>query len=147
MKGVYTFCRYFAALLIIQYGFAKVNDAQFTVLQSVLDQPLREVSGFWLTWYYFGYSEVYGNLIALVQIAGGVMLLFRKTTLLGACLLLGVMANIVLVKRLLRHRPRGNGCGAADNDVPALHPVAASQRIGSAFLVGAKHAVPIRRRC
>ena len=97
MKGLYTFCRYFAALLIIQYGFAKINDAQFTVLQSVLDQPLREVSGFWLTWYYFGYSEVYGNLIALVQIAGGVMLLFRKTTLLGACFLLGVMTNIVLV--------------------------------------------------
>ena len=97
MRGAYTFCRYFAALMIIQYGFAKLNGAQFTVLESVLDQPLREVSGFWLTWYYFGYSQAYGNLIALVQVFGGILLLFRKTTLLGACLLLGVMANIVLV--------------------------------------------------
>ena len=97
MRSAYTFCRYFAALMITQYGFAKINGAQFTVLQSVLDRPLREVSGFWLTWYYFGYSEVYGNLIALVQIAGGVLLLFRKTTLFGSCLLLSVMANIVMI--------------------------------------------------
>lgn len=96
-RSTYIFCRYFVALMILQYGFAKINGAQFTVLQSVLDQPLRDVSGFWLTWYYFSYSGVYGNLIGLVQIAGGVFLLFRRTTLFGSCLLLGVMANIVMV--------------------------------------------------
>ena len=104
-RSTYIFCRYFVALMILLYGFAKINGTQFTVLQSVLDRPLRDVSGFWLTWYYFGYSKVYSNLIGLVQIAGGVFLLFRKTTLLGSCLLLGVMANIVMVNIFYKIAP------------------------------------------
>lgn len=97
MKIIYTFCRYFVAFVILFYGFAKINEAQFTILDSELDKPMREVSGFWLTWYYFGYSQFYGNFIALVQIVAGIMLLFRKTTLLGSCILFGVVGNIILI--------------------------------------------------
>jgi hypothetical protein len=89
--------RYFVALMFLFYGFAKLNGAQFTVLDSMLDRPMREVPGFWLTWYYFGYSAVYGTLIALLQVAGALMLTFRRTALLGACLLFGIVSNIVLV--------------------------------------------------
>ncbi len=96
-RAVYTLLRYFVAFQFVTYGFAKINGAQFTVLRSELDKPLGEVSGFWLTWYYFGYSRPYGDLIALVQIACGVMLTFRRTTLLATCLLLPVVANIVLI--------------------------------------------------
>jgi len=49
---------------------------------------MGEVSGFWLTWYYFGYSPVYGTVIALVQIAGGVLLVLPRTSLLAALVLL-----------------------------------------------------------
>jgi len=66
-------------------------------LESELDKPLREVSGFWLTWYYFGYSWFYGNVIGLTQVVGALMLLFRKTTLAATCLLLVVVANIILI--------------------------------------------------
>src|SRR5207237_10881999 len=38
-----------------------------------------------------------GNLIGLVQVAGGILLMFRKTTLLASCLLLAVVTNIILV--------------------------------------------------
>lgn len=89
--------RYFVAFAFITYGFAKLTGAQFTVLESELDQPMRDVPGFWLTWYYFGYSAVYGSLIALVQIVGGLLLTFRRTTLLGTCTLFAVATNIVLV--------------------------------------------------
>ncbi|HVG43145.1 MAG TPA: hypothetical protein VM890_00390 [Longimicrobium sp.] len=89
--------RYFVALMFLFYGFAKLNGAQFTVLDSMLDRPMREVPGFWLTWYYFGYSAVYGTLIALLQVVGALMLTFRRTALLGACLLFGIVSNIVLV--------------------------------------------------
>lgn len=97
MKHVYTLCRYFVAFVILFYGFAKINEAQFTILDSELDKPMREVEGFWLTWYYFGYSQFYGNFIALVQIGAGIMLLFRKTSLLGSCILFGVVGNIILI--------------------------------------------------
>lgn len=97
VKTLYTFSRYLAAFVMFQYGFAKITGAQFTILDSELDKPLRDVSGFWLTWYYFGYSAVYGSFIALVQVVAGGLLLFKKTTLIAACVLLGVMSNIVLV--------------------------------------------------
>ena len=97
MRLIYTASRFLASFLILFYGFAKLNGSQFTVLDSELDKPLGEVSGFWLTWYYFGYSPVYGNLIALAQILGGVLLMFRRTTLLGSCVLLPVATNIILV--------------------------------------------------
>jgi hypothetical protein len=89
--------RYAAALMIMAYGFAKINGSQFTILDSELDKPMGQVSGFWLTWYYFGYSKIYGNFIALVQIGGAFLLTFRRTTLLGTCLLAPVLGNIVLV--------------------------------------------------
>jgi len=89
--------RYGAALVLLVYGFAKVNGSQFTILDSELDKPMGHVSGFWLTWYYFGFSKFYGNLIALAQIGGAMLLTFPRTTLLGACLLAPILANIILI--------------------------------------------------
>jgi hypothetical protein len=63
-----------AALICLVYGFAKINGSQFTILDSELTKPMGEVSGFWLTWYYFGYSPFYGTLIALIQIGAGILL-------------------------------------------------------------------------
>ena len=97
LKPVYAAARFIVSFLILFYGFAKLNGSQFTILASELDKPMGSVSGFWLTWYYFGYSPVYGNFIALVQILAGVLLMFRRTTLLGACLLFPVVTNIILI--------------------------------------------------
>lgn len=94
--------RYFVALFMLLYGFAKLNGAQFTILDSELDRPMGQVPGFWLTWYYFGYSSGYGTMIALAEIGGGLLLLSRRTTLLGALVLLPVLANIILVDIFFR---------------------------------------------
>ncbi|HYC88183.1 MAG TPA: hypothetical protein VEO54_03155 [Thermoanaerobaculia bacterium] len=94
---MYAFSRYFAAFLLLAYGFAKINGSQFTVLDSELDKPLRDVSGFWLTWYYFGYSAVYSTILALVQIGGAIALMIRRLALIGACVLLPVVSNIILI--------------------------------------------------
>jgi hypothetical protein len=50
------------ASALLFYDFAKVNDAQFTALDSELEKPMGQISGFWLTWYYFGCPAVYGTL-------------------------------------------------------------------------------------
>lgn len=89
--------RWIAAILCILYGFAKINGSQFTVLDSELTKPLGQVSGFWLTWYFFGYSTVYGTAIALLQIAAGILLIVPRTALAGALLLLPIATNIVLI--------------------------------------------------
>jgi hypothetical protein len=89
--------RWVAVVLLVVYGFAKLNGSQFTSLDSELTRPMGQVSGFWLTWYYFGYSPIYGAILGLVQIGGAVLLAFRRTALLGALLLLPVVGNIVLI--------------------------------------------------
>lgn len=89
--------RYLVAFVLLVYGFAKINGSQFTILDSELDKPMGEVSGFWLTWYYFGYSQVYGMFIAALQVGGALLLTFQRTALLGACILLPVLANIILI--------------------------------------------------
>ncbi|MBY0503790.1 MAG: hypothetical protein K2X03_07765 [Bryobacteraceae bacterium] len=93
----YRFVRFATAFVLMTYGFAKINGSQFTILDSELDKPMGQVSGFWLTWYFFGYSAVYGNCIALTQIMGALLLTFQRTALLGACILAPMLVNIVAV--------------------------------------------------
>ena len=94
---LYLTARYYAAFTLLGYGFAKVMGAQFTVLDSELAKPMGDVSGFWLTWYYFGYSPVYASVVAWVQIVGAALLGFRRTALVGMVLLLPVMVNIICI--------------------------------------------------
>lgn len=94
--------RWIAAALCILYGFAKLNGSQFVVLDSELSRPMGEVSGYWLTWYYFSYSPTYGTLIALIQVGGGILLTFRRTALLAALALVPVFVNILLIDVFFR---------------------------------------------
>src|SRR6476661_669938 len=92
-----TRARWVAVVFCLLYGFAKLNGSQFTVLDSELSKPLGRVSGFWLTWYYFGYSPVYKTFVALAEIGGGLLLAIPRTALLGALFLLPVMVNVVAI--------------------------------------------------
>ena len=105
--------RWLAAVLMITYGFAKLTGSQFTVIDSEITKPMGEVSGFWLTWYYFGSSTVYGTVIALVEIGGGLLLAWPRTSLVGALVLLPVVGNIILMDILF-------GIGALPASVTVL---------------------------
>jgi hypothetical protein len=89
--------RYWLAFEISTYGFAKIMKTQFSTPNYRLDMALSDLNGFQLTWYYFGYSYTLAVLIALFQIGGSCLLLFRRTTLLGVMILLPVMVNIMFI--------------------------------------------------
>ena len=89
--------RYWLAMEIATYGWAKIFKTQFAVSYLRNDTPVGQLSGFELTWNYFGYSYALAVIIALLQIGGAILLLFRRTTLLGVAVLLPVMVNIVLI--------------------------------------------------
>lgn len=89
--------RYWLALEISTYGFAKILRTQFETPDYRLDIPMGDVNGFGLTWYYFGHFYALGFIIALFQIGGSILLLYRRTTLLGVMILLPVLVNIVLI--------------------------------------------------
>jgi uncharacterized membrane protein YphA (DoxX/SURF4 family) len=89
--------RYWLAASICTYGFAKILKTQFEQSVSTNDSLVRSLSGFDLTWNYFGHSYALAVIIAIFQIGGSVLLLFRRTTLLGAVILFPVMLNILLI--------------------------------------------------
>jgi hypothetical protein len=90
--------RYISAYLILTYGTRKlIGGGQFALGPALGFRPIGSLSGFELTWFYYGYSHAYGTILGLTQILGGALLLFRKSALLGAALLAPVMANILMI--------------------------------------------------
>lgn len=89
--------RYICALLLYFYGVSKVTGHQLTVPSWVAQKPIGSLDGYTLTWYYFGYSHTYKDILGSIQIACASMLLFRKSSLLAAAMIVPVMINIVLV--------------------------------------------------
>lgn len=92
-----TVIRYFLAYIFLTYGFAKIFHDQFNTPLSVMDTRLGDVSGYWLTWHFFGYSYAYTLFVACSQILSSFLLFFRRTTTLGAMILLPIIANIVFM--------------------------------------------------
>jgi len=75
----------------------QTEGVQFTLSPDIARRPVGSLSGYQLTWYYYSYSHVYASILGLTQLGGGVLLLFRKTALLGAAVMTPVMANILMI--------------------------------------------------
>jgi hypothetical protein len=58
---------------------------------------VSSLTGYELTWFYYGYSRTYSVILGLTQVSGGALLLFRKTALHGALAMLPVIVNILLI--------------------------------------------------
>lgn len=95
--GLYTLIRYGIAFNLASFGWKKILGLQFVVPPAIAAQPMNQQSGEWLTWYYFGYSPAFGIILALIQITGSYLLLFRRTVLLGALMLFALMLNLSLI--------------------------------------------------
>jgi hypothetical protein len=89
--------RYWLALEIATYGFAKILKTQFARSYIRENTPVVQLNGFELTWNYFAHSYPLAVIIGLLQIGGAILLLFRRTTLFGVVILLPIMLNIVLI--------------------------------------------------
>jgi hypothetical protein len=94
---VYGIIRYTIAFNLAGFGWKKLLGLQFVVPNEISDQPMNKQSGEWLTWYYFGYSFAFGLILAIIQIGGSYLLLFRRTLLLGATILFAFMLNLTLI--------------------------------------------------
>jgi hypothetical protein len=94
---IYGLIRYSVAFNLARFGWAKVFGLQFNVPDSIASQPINQLSGEWLTWFYFGYSPTFGLIVAAIQIGGGLLLLFRRTLLLGSVILFSFMLNLTLI--------------------------------------------------
>jgi len=89
--------RFLSAFLLFTYGLSKLFGRQFTLPREMALRPVGSLSGYQLAWFYYSYSHGYAVILGLIQLAGGALLLFRKTALLGAALMLPVMTNILMI--------------------------------------------------
>ena len=58
---------------------------------------MADVSSFDLAWTFFGRSKFYIFFIGMSQVIGGVLFAFRRTKLLGAAILILILANIIVI--------------------------------------------------
>jgi len=92
------YVRYVLAFTMLSYGLSKVFRLQFgELLTGRLVQNYGDSSPMGLLWTFMGYSAPYTIFSGLAETVGGMLLFFRRTTALGALLLIPVMTNIVIL--------------------------------------------------
>lgn len=89
--------RYGVAFDLASFGWEKICHLQLVMPASKLDLPYRDFSPADLFWYFFSHSYLFACIIAGLQITGAMLLLFRRTRLVGVFVLLPVLANILLM--------------------------------------------------
>jgi uncharacterized membrane protein YphA (DoxX/SURF4 family) len=90
--------RVYLAIFMFLYGSAKVIKTQFPDLSPIpLHLPLGAMSPNTLLWTFMGASTLYTFWAGLLEMVGGLLLIGRRTTLLGALVCIGVMSNVVML--------------------------------------------------
>ncbi len=95
-----SYLRYVLALAMLGYGLAKVawDSNQFpTIGEFQLDKKWGDSSPMNVVWSFMGASRSYTVFAGLGEVIGGVLLIFRRTTTIGAMVVVGVMANVVML--------------------------------------------------
>jgi len=89
------YARYTLALVMMTYAVVKVIPTQFGFLTpGELLRPVGQLNRFWVLWDFMAVSTGYTVFAGLVELLGCVLLFFRRTTLLGALLLLVTLTNV-----------------------------------------------------
>jgi uncharacterized membrane protein YphA (DoxX/SURF4 family) len=86
--------RFFLALTLLSYGFAKVFATQFPQLWANLDTPPSELTPMRVAWQFFGYSRPYQQFLGWAEVVPALLLLSRRFATLGALLAIVVLANV-----------------------------------------------------
>jgi hypothetical protein len=92
------YVRFVLAFLMLFYGVVKLLQGQFGPISlHELVTPLGELDPMSLMWVFMGYSKSYTFFAGALETLSGVLLYFRRTTLLGASLAMAVMTNVVVM--------------------------------------------------
>jgi hypothetical protein len=88
--------RYTLAFTLFGYGFAKVYPLQFRTPGFMrLIEPYGDFSPMGALWSFMGASTPYIIFSGSAEVLGGLLLIFRRTALLGSLVAFGVMLNVM----------------------------------------------------
>jgi hypothetical protein len=97
-EGLRVYIRFVLATAMIGYGAAKLIPAQMIPpWPDKLLQPIGDASPMGLVWTFMGVSASYMVFSGASELLGGLLLVFRRTVLLGALVCIGVMSNVVMI--------------------------------------------------
>ncbi|HEX6199012.1 MAG TPA: hypothetical protein VF150_02025, partial [Thermoanaerobaculia bacterium] len=91
-------CRYYLGSVMLTYGILKVIPSQFTTPSLTrLLTAYGDSSPMGLLWTFMGASPAYTVFAGLGETVGGLLLFFKRTRLLGALIVIGVMSNVAML--------------------------------------------------
>jgi uncharacterized membrane protein YphA (DoxX/SURF4 family) len=92
------YVRYALGTILLSYGWSKVIKTQFPFpSQDRLLEPFGQASPMGLLWTFMGVSTPYTVFAGAMEVLGGVLLFFRRTTTLGALVTIPVMTNVFML--------------------------------------------------
>lgn len=95
-EGLRVYIRFALAAAMLSYGAYKVIPSQFALpFPGQLIQPFGEASPMGLLWTFMGASSGYTIFTGAAEMIAGLLLVFRRTALLGALVSIGVMSHVV----------------------------------------------------
>ena len=95
-----SYLRYILAMTMLSYGLAKVGFVSNQFSEPGINQLLKsygDSSPMNLVWTFMGASRPYTIFAGLGEVVGGLLLIWRRTTVLGAAVSFGVMLNVVML--------------------------------------------------
>ena len=95
----FTATRLVLAALMLSYGWVKILPVQFRpgAEARLVMQPVAQLSPMALLWTFMAASRLFTVFAGLVEFAGGVFLLSRRTVTLGALLSTAAMTNVLVL--------------------------------------------------
>ena len=90
--------RYFLACTMFSYGFSKMFHLQMPFpMLSQLTMLFGDKSPMGLAWSFMGYSHGFSFYTGLGEVVGGLLLFWRRTSSLGALMLIAVMTTVAMM--------------------------------------------------
>ena len=90
--------RIFLIFFMFTYGFVKIIQLQFPYPSLTrMMQPLGDFSPMGLAWTYLGYSKGFNLFMGIMEVSGGLLLIPRRTSTLGAFVTMGVMIHVAVM--------------------------------------------------
>lgn len=89
--------RWYLGYYMLKYGFSKLIEGQFIRNEEILNTPLKDIDKFNLAWYLFSLDKTFNIIVGLSQIISALLIIYNRTAILGALVLIPILAQIFLV--------------------------------------------------
>lgn len=84
---------YIVVFAMFAYGVGKY--IQFSG-EMPLEKTVGEMTGMQLMWAFYGYSRPFVIILGVLEISGGILMLIKKTRLLGCLFITTILVNVIL---------------------------------------------------